>query len=251
MALMEFLKANKLNTTTMLVVPAANTGTQAFLFNRNTRLGFTSVNYNSTTAAVISVVFGQPTVLSNILLQNHNLRQFRVYYDSVTANSLGIVTGNSATSTYLSFASVTVSSVDIQMDNTIAGSVEKALGELVLTERRLQLERNPGHGDWKPIFYRKKIRHEMPDGGTKQLVIRDKFRAKLEWEFVTNSFRESLLSVYEDGSPVYFAAYPTTTGWDGRAYEVNWTNDWDFTYSSNNKDSGQGGSIVLEETPGG
>lgn len=250
MALMEFLKANKLNTTTMLVVPTANTGTQAYLFDRNIRLGFTSVNYDSTTSAVVSVVFAQPTVLSHILIQNHNLRQFRAYYNSVTANSLGIVTANSATSTYLSFASITVNSVDIQMDNTIAGSVEKSIGELVMTERRLQFERNPSHGDWKPTLHRKKIRHEMPDGGVKLLIIRDKFRARMEWEFVTTSFRDSLLSVYEDALPVYFAAYPTTTSWDGRAYEVHWSNDFDFTFSSNAKDSGQGGTMLLEETPG-
>lgn len=253
MALMEFLKANKLNTTTMLVMQASNTGTAAYLLDRNRGQKFSSVDYNSTTASVISIVFDSPTVLSHVLLQNHNLKSFRVYYDSVTANSLGIVTANSQTSTYLSFSSVTVSSVDIQMDTTIAGSVEKEIGELILTERRLQFEVNPSTNNYKPKTRRKKIRHEMPDGGVKLLQIADKFSAKIEFDYISDSFTSALTSVFDDGNPLTFVPFPTTTAWGGtkmgEAYEVLITSDLDFAYGTNDKTQGYNGSIMIEETP--
>lgn len=253
MALMEFLKANKLNTTTQLVIQALNTGTAAYLFDRNRKLGFTSSNYNSTTASVISIVFGTPTVLSHVLIQNHNLRQFRVYYNSVTANSLGIVSSNSQTSTYLSFASVTVSSVDIQMDNTIAGSVEKSVGELIFSERRLQFEVNPTTSNYKPKTRRKKIRHEMPDGGVKLLQISDKFSAKIEFDFITGTFTSNLSAIFDEALPIYFVPFPTTTAWGGtgmgEAYEVLWTSDLEFAHGTNDKAQGFNGGFVVEETP--
>ena len=249
MALMEFLKANKIETTTSFTCDAAQTGTLQYLFDRNKALGFTSSGKaTSTSSLVLTYVFSSPQVLSNVLLQNHNLKQFRVFYDSATANSLAVVTQNSATSTYLNFSSVTVSSISIQMDDTITPSVEKKIGEWVATEKRLAFERNPSHNDFEPVVSRKKIRHEMPDGGVSHFNIASKFKARLKWKFVTDSFVTSLRSVYDDALPLYFVPFPTTTGWAGLAHEVLWDNDFDFTYDENSKTQGQGGEIRLWET---
>lgn len=248
MADMEFLKQNVLDTTTMLLVPAGNTGTISYLFDRNRNLGFTTVNYDSNTSAVVSIVFAAPTVLSNIFLQNHNLKQFRVYYNSVTANSLANFTTNSATSTYLSFASITVSAIDIQMDIATTTGVEKSIGEAVVAERRVQFERNPTFSDFAPVVARKKITHEMPDGGKTHYIIKDKFKAGLKWKFITTAFRAQLRTVYDDALPFYYLPFPTTTGWDGVAHEVLWDNDFDFAHDDNSKTQGFGGEIKLWET---
>jgi hypothetical protein len=248
MALMEFLKENKLNTTTQVVVPALNTGTIAFAFDRNTKLPFTSSGYNSDTSLAYSIEFATPTVLSHVLIQNHNLKNFRVFYNSLTANSLGIVSGNSATSTYLSFSSVTVSSITLQMDQAMS-SVDKSFGELVVTERIVQFERNPSARDFDPVSMRKKVVHDMPDGGRIQYIIRDKFKATLKWKFISETFKTQLQSLYEDAVPFYFVPFPTTTTWDGRAYDVLWDNDFDFAHDDNSKTAGFGGSIKLWETP--
>lgn len=249
MARMEFLKQNFLETTSSFTCDAGQTGTLAYLFDRNTALGFTSAGKNTSTASlVLTYVFSTPQVLSNILIQNHNLKQFRLFYNSDTANSLAIVSANSQTSTYLSFSSVTASSISIQMDDTITPSVEKKIGEWVVTERRLQFERNPPHNDFEPIVARKRIRHEMPDGGVAHFNIANKFRAKLKWKFVTDSFASSLRSVYDEALPLYFVPFPTTTGWDGVAHEVLWDNDYDFSHDENSRTQGQGGEIRLWET---
>ena len=258
MALMEFLEQNELYTTTQMTLPSSNTGTGLYLFDRNIGLGFTSVGYATTTTLVLGFSFSSPVRLSHILLQNHNLRDFRIYYNSVTANSLLINATNSATSTYLSFSTVSsIDSVDIQINgvfNTAGASAtdtEKKLGEAVFTERRLQFERNPSAPNWKPSLRRKQIIHEMPDGGVKVYNIRDKFRAQLSWQFVTDTFATNLRTVFTEALPLYFLPFPTSTGWASEAYEVAWIGDYNFTYGDNAKAGGQNGSIEIMETAGG
>jgi hypothetical protein len=251
MANMEFLTQNYLNTTTMLVLNSNTDGAQ-YLFDRNKTVSYTTSGYNSTTASTVSIQLTNTTsgvVLSNVIIQNHNLRSFRVFYNSVTANSLLVSTTNSATSTYISFASITVSSIQLQMDNTIAGSVEKSVGEFIVANRKLTFERNPSINDFKPVIDRKQVLHEMPDGGVVTYNIKNKYRATLAWDFITSAFYNQLLSVYEEAQPLYFLPEPTATGWNGSVNEVLWVGDFDFNYSTNDKVQGYGGKISLRETP--
>lgn len=250
MALQEFLSTNKLNTTTQLSV-GSNTGTAAYLFNRYHKLGYVTSGFNSTSATVISVSFTAATVITNVMLQNHNLKDFRVYYDGVTANSLLATTTNSATSTYLTFSSITVSSIQVQMNNTIQGSVEKRVGELVIAERKLQFERNPSIVDFEPIYKRKQVVHEMPDGGAVVFNIRDKYQAKLGWKFITSTFRDSLFTLFDSQVSLYYVPKPTTTSWDGQAFEVNWIGDFNFKPSSNVETSGYSGNLLIRQTTSG
>jgi len=249
MARMEFLSENLFNTTTQAKVDS-NTTTVEYLFDRSTSLGYSSDGYNSTTATMISVEFSAPQVISHILMQNHNLRDFRLFYDSATANSLLVDATNSNTSTYLAFSSVTVSSVQLQMNNTIEGSVEKEIRELFIGERHVQFERNPTVKKWKPMIFRKQIEHEMPDGGTVLFNIKDKYRASLAWEYITDDFRDDLYTVHRSALPLYFVPFPTATAWLGEAYETVWTGGFDFKHATNDKDQGWSGSINLKETPG-
>lgn len=248
---MEFLRRNLYETTTSVIVNSNTDGAQ-YLFDNSPDLDYTSVGYGTDgTSAVISIQLPSNTVISNILIQNHNLKTFSVYYNSATANSLHSTTTNSQTSTYLSFASVTVNSIDIQMRSTISPSQEKSVGELVVSYRTLQFDRNPNFKDYDPIINRKQIVHEMPDGGKVAYNVKDKFRAKLKVRFANDSFRNSLYSVYRDAQPLVFVPFPTTGSWDGLAPEVIWTGRFDFTYANNVKAAGWDGSIMLEETPGG
>ena len=232
----------------------SNTGTVQYLFDRNPNLTYSSVNYNSTTATVISIELSTSTIISHLMLQNHNFRAFRAFYNSATANTFSPdinVTQNSATSHYFSFTSITVNSIQIQVDNTIAGSVEKSIGEIIVTERRLQFERNPTADEWHPRIRRRQIVHEMPDGGAKVYQIRDKYRARIGWDFITESFQNNLKDVFEDATPFVFAPFPTATGWDGVAPEVSWIGDFNFKHGDNAKDAGYSGDLDLWETAGG
>lgn len=250
MANMEFWKQNQYNTTGVVKVDS-NTATAQFLFDRSTALGYSSSGYNSITGTIISVEFSTPTVISGVFIQNHNLKQFRVFYNSATANTFSTPineTTNSATSSYFFFNSVTVSSIQLQMDDTIAGSVEKSVGEFVVSERRLRFERNPTAGNYKRIIDRKQIRHIMPDGGTSVYNIKDKLKANIKLGFISDSFTSQLETAFVAAKPMYFLPFPTTSAWDGKAYEVNWVRDFNFNYGEDSKTQGQSGDLDLEET---
>lgn len=250
MARMEFLKDNPVNTTTM-VVASTGTGTFSFLYNRNDSLAYATVGYTTDTSTLLSIEFLGPTVISNILLKNHNLRGYRLFYNSLTANSLAVVSQNSQTSTYFNFASITVNSVQIQMDSAMTTDTERRVGEFVPTERRLQFSENPSSGDYDPSVNLTKIIHSMPDGGKAVFNIRHKFKAKISLDFISSTFRDSLLNIYEEAEPFYFLPFPTTgSDWDRRAHEVIWTNDFNFKHDDNSKTQGYSGEIVIEETPG-
>jgi len=248
MAVMEFHRANLLNTTTMLRVDANQTSTAQYLFDKNRRLGFSSSGYNSTTATTISVQFATPTVVSHVFMIGHNIRDYILYYNSATGNSLASSTTNSGTSTYFSFASTTVNSIQIQLNNTIAGSVEKSINELVVTERQYVFERNPPIDDFRYAIRRKQIKHEMPDGGVVLFNVRDKYTAEITASFFSQSSYDTLFGIFDAALPLYFVPFPTTTGWNGQAYECVWSGDFDFRYATNVKSPGFTGTITIEET---
>lgn len=250
MAEMEFLKTNILDTTTMLTIDSG-TGTSQYLFNRNTKLGYSSVGYNSTTATTIIVTFNSTTPVSHILLQGHNLKQFELFYDTQTAgHTLASYTTNSETSTYISFSTVSAANIQLKMTDTIQGSVEKNVGEFIITERQMVFTRNPNAALYNPFIDRKQIEHEMPDGGTILFNVKDKFKAKIGLRYISTSFYNSLLSIYEDADALYFVPFPTTTSWNGKAYHVVWRGGFDFKFVDNVKNY-YSGNILLKETASG
>jgi hypothetical protein len=250
MAEMEFLKENILNTTTMVSVDS-NTGTARYLFDRNTKLGYSSSGYNSTTATTIIVTFDETTPVSHILLQNHNIKQYNIYYDTVTAaNSIASATVNSDTSTYLSFNTISAANIKLVLTDTIDGSEEKSIGELVITEKKMVFDRNPNALQYNPFIARKQIAHMMPDGGISLFNIKDKFRAKISLRYITTSFYNNLFSVYDEADPVYFIPFPTATSWDGKGYPVNWVGEFNFKFAENTKNN-YSGDILLREIPSG
>lgn len=248
---MEFLVQNKLNTITQIVVDAANTATIENIFDRDTATQWETVGYTTDTSSIFSIEFGSSTIIDRIFFQNHNLKQFRVFYNSATANTFSTdinETTNSETSNYYTFNSITVSSIQVQCDATMVEDNEIKIGDLYVGAQLLNFERNPSAADYKPIIERKDVLHKMPNGGVSQFIVDEKFKAQIKWKYLTNSFTSDLLDIYNTGTAFYFLPFPTTTSWDGNAYEVVWANDFDFRHSSNNKDAGQGGKIVLQET---
>ena len=249
MADMEFLSENQLNTTTQLVV-SSNTGTVNRLFDRRLTLQYATSGFTSNTSTLISVVFDDPTVISHIILQNHNLRDFSAHFNSLTANALFSTTTNSATSTYHSFASTTVNSIDLQIDASQT-EVERLIGQLVFSNREVVFERNPSHKDFKPRRMHKQIVHSMPDGGAKVINFSNKKSYELKWKHITESFRNTLENLHTAASPLYFVPFPTTTGWDGDARETVWIGPFDFKDSIPERGEGFEGKINLRESAGG
>lgn len=246
MANMTFFSQNKFNTTTMGTV-TSGTNTVGNLFDGNVEVGYTTDGYTSNTSCVISIVFGTNTVVSNIFLQNHNFKTFQVYYNSATANSLFTATSSSVTSNYISFASITVSSIQIGIASTQLDG-ERTLGELVISNKIITLDRNPSYKQYKPKIFRKQVRHEMADGGVTLFQIRDRFRATLDFDYITDTTYNTFKNIYDTIGSVYFAPFPTTTAWDGNAYDVVWPGDFAFNHSTNDKQQGFSGKMTLEQT---
>lgn len=250
MAVMEFHRANLINTTSMFTLDANQTGTIAYIIDNNKGTTFSTSGYNSTTSTTITVTFSPARIISHILILNHNIKNWDGWINTSTNQFVNTST-NSATSSYFSFASQTASTISIRMFDTIEGSVEKEIGELIITERRYAFERNPSIEDFVYAFQRKQVRHEMPDGGISLFNIRDKYRTNLKLEFFSQTSHDTLKGIYDNALPIFFVPFPTTTGWDGNGFECNWSGKFDFRYSTNVKTPGYTGKIMLEETPGG
>lgn len=251
MSVMKFLDRSLVNTTTMIIV-GSNTDLSQYIFDRDTETQYSSLGFaDDLTSTIISIVLNSGSSVDRIFIQNHNLRQFRIFYNSTTASVFSpdaLVSSNSATAHYFSFATTTVNSIQIQMDKTIVANQEKAVGEIYIGALKLDFERNPAADSFKPLIYRKQVEHEMPNGGISQYNVGDKNRYSLKFKFLTETFKDDLLDVYNESEAFYYLPFPTTTSWDGKAQEVVWSGGFDFTYSSNPKDAGFSGSINLKET---
>lgn len=247
---MLFLRQNELNTTTQIVVDAANTISVANILDRDINTKWVTIGYGTNTSTNFSIEFATATAIDRVFLQNHNLKQYRIFYNSLTSNTFTPAiseTTNSATSNYYTFATITVSSITLQLDLATTADTEKQVGEFYVGQLMLSLERNPPANNYRPLIDRHQVVHRMPNGGVSQFIVADKFRTQLKWDFLTESFTSQLLDIYETGTTFYFVPFGTTTSWDGKAYEVAWTNDFDFRHSDNNKDAGYSGSITIEE----
>lgn len=256
-----FFRRNLVDQTETVYTVAGQTGTSSALFDRDIGSRWSSNGYDGATSLVLSFNFATATVVSGLMVLNHNLRQFRVFYDSATANTLTPdinVTQNSATFSYFTFASTTVNSLEIQMDvantTTVAGAstTEKVLGEVLVTRELFSASANPPVGRYRQVLRKHMVRQELADGGTALYHLADKFQADIGYPFITSAFKTNLRSVFDEAVPFVFVPFGTTSAWDGQAYEVNWIGGFNFNWATDAKDTaGWTGNIRLEQTPGG
>lgn len=245
---MEFLSENLINTTTMLSV-GSGTATAQYMIDKNVGTKYLTDAVPASTPANIIISFAATTPVSHLVLRNINASEISMYHGATTTNSLVSVTTNSGTSFYAEFSLTSVMTLTVVINDPFTGT-DKYIGEIGVHTRTLEFERNPSAKDYKPSIDRQQIQHEMPDGGLVLFNIANKFQAKISFDFITSTFYDDLLAVYEDASPLFFVPFPTTTAWDGRGYEVVWPGQFDFKHSTNDKVQGYSGSIVLRETPG-
>ena len=193
------------------------------------------------------------------MLQAHNLKDFDVYYDSNASNVLTLTgspdttttdwSTNSATSHYLIFATTQIASLQIVMNTAITAGDEKGIGELYIGDLKHRLTKNPSRAKYKTALNPKQIVHTMSDGGTKIFDIREKYRAQIGIEFVSQADRDTLRSIYNEKNELYFTPFPTGTSWDGTAYEVAWTGPFTgYRPSTNSPTEGYSIKMDLRET---
>jgi hypothetical protein len=80
-------------------------------------------------------------------------------------------------------------------------------------------------------------------------VVRDKWKVKIKYAHLEESFRNDLREIYDQNTPFVFVPFGTATGWDGILFECVWAGPFNFyKYSSNAPSSGYTGEIDLRET---
>ena len=257
---MEFSSYNFLQTTTMIEVNS-NTDTSINLFNPDITQQYVSDGFNNDlTTTTLKISFLETTTISRIGLKAENFKQFIMYYDEATANTFNLDTDsattvsefiyNSESSMFFKTNAVECTSVSIDIKSTIQANSEKALGLLYLSNVLIDFPRVPSAANYKPKKVAKKVIHQLADGGVRIQLIDNKWNTQVKFKHIEKSFVESLNEVYESRDPCYFIPFPTTTGWDGIAFEASWMNDFEFyTWSDNAVNAGYSGSMKLQETP--
>lgn len=256
---MEFLKANLINTTTQIAVNS-NTTTVSNLFNTDPFYQYYSENMaNDLTTSSIIVTFDSATSVSRIALKDTNAKEFRLFYNGATANAFtflngatttSIFTGNSETSLYFRFATLSVSSITLEIKKTITANQEKYLAEFVLSDLYVALEKIPDANSYSPKIMSKQIVHKLSDGGTRLHNIRRKYSTSLNLDYVSEDQRELLKDLYELNDSFIFCPFGTSASWDGILYGAVWPGDFNFyEYSDNAAASGFSGKINILELP--
>jgi len=256
---MEFIKANLLNTTTQITVNS-NTGTVSNLFNRDYLYQWYSDQFaNDLTTTSITVTFDATTSVSRISLLDTNFKEFNIYYNGATANSISIsnadtttisYTGNADTHKYFRFNTIQVSSITIDAKKTITANQEKLLGLFVVSDLDIELSIIPSANKYKPMIVPKQVVHKLSDGGTRVNTIRRKWETQFSLDYIEESERDSLYNIYSAANEFNYVPFGTATGWDAIIYECVWDGPFDFyEYSDNAASSGYSGKISLKETP--
>ncbi len=257
---MEFLRKNYFDTTTNFVVNS-NTGTVANLLVRDTRYQYVSDGMaDDNTTVTMRISFAETQTVSRIALLGMNLKKFKVYYNGATANTFaldatGVTTAsdfltNSATAMFLSATPVACTSVSIDMYSTQVANQNKAIGWLVVSDVLSDLDgRVPPAQGYRPAFMPKEVVHELSDGSFRSQVVDRKFSAQVSLDFVDDSLKSELKSVFALHDDFIFAAFPTTTSWDEVIFPCIWRGPFDFYEVTDNAiAAGYSGSIRLFET---
>jgi len=231
------------------------------------------INFEQTITAsglnYITINLGKTITIDSFFLQNFsqsNISRLAIQYNDSLGSFKSFNLANSDTTTAIWTATGMISgdflgilSSQTQTDKfyvvwlltTTAGSVGSVwLGHLGLNGSIFQFSKNPAYDAFIPKLNSKQFLHQASDGGEIKYKIQDNYRVSIDQEFVSESEKTNLKTFYDLTTPFTFIPNPTGTSWDGKIYEVNWMNNWEFdTYSSNVRGNGYSGNIELAETP--
>lgn len=254
---MEFLSATYLETTTQIVVDSSTITASNIMDPDVRRQHVSDAKNNDSLTSSITITFDETTTIDRIAIMEFNAKKFNIYYNGVTANALSPTNptstsqwvSNSATSLYLAFNSVAVTSVTFDFYSTQVANAEKAVGHIYIGANELTFPRVPNAGGYTPVRDPKELVHELSDGGTRRHLVQTKWATKIKLQYITESFRDDLREIYDAAEPKVFVPFGTGTGWDGILFEANWIGNFDFyRYSDDAVQSGYSGSIDLKET---
>lgn len=260
---MEFIRGNLIDTYTSLTITGGGTATLSDIISSDlTRQYLTDGSASDSISAQVTMIFSTTTNVSRIAIQEHNLKQFRLFYNSVTANSLALASGSGTTtanfanqtdtSHYLVFTTIACSSLTLEMDRTLVANDEKAIGRYTISDLVLDFATNgriPAAKDYKPNKKQESVTHTLSDGGTRNHKVDKKWQVKIKYKYISETFRDELEVIYERTQPYIFCPFGTTLAWDGILFECVWPGNFEFyEYSDDASGAGYSGNIDLRET---
>lgn len=257
---MEFWTKNIFNTTTQIAVDS-NTIAAEYLLSRDKTRQYTSYLFNNDlTSTTLTFTFDSTQSVSRIALTGINLKDFSIYYNGSTASTFSLTTtaattvssfaSNSETSMVLSFATTQVSSISLQANSTQVADSEKAIGWFYIGDNLATFERKPASKNYKPKLKSNEVTHRLSDGKTRVNVKNNFWETNIKFKNISQSFVDSLRSVYDLNDDIVFCGFPTTTSFDEVVFPCVWDGDWDFyEYSDDFVEAGFQGSIRLKEVP--
>jgi len=256
---MEFLEKNYLQTSTQFAVNS-NTLLAERVMDRDETRQWISQNYNDDSAtSVMTISFDETMPVSRLALCAMNLKEFKMYYNGVTANTFAIQEGattvtdfatNSETAMFFRTTEVQCTSITIEMKKTQLANSEKAIGYLYVGKDLVDFEKVPAASGYTPRLDSDEVVHKMSDGGIKINRKSIKRYADVKIKYVSREFREELRDIHDRDDSFVFVAFPTMTAWDEMIFPCVWEGDFDFyKHSDNSPAAGFEGMIRLRETP--
>lgn len=255
---MELLKANFLNTTTMITVNSA-TATAEHLMNPDTTFQYVSEDFdNDLTTVSLTIGFDQTTSVSRLAILGHNLKDFTIFYNGATANTLALLngptsasswTGNSETAQYLTFTPIDCTSITLDLKKTMVADSEKAIGYLVISEERSTFSRIPSARGYRPLYDAQEVQHRLSTGDIRIQTLTNKWNFEVSLNYIDTDFRDELKEIYDLHTSHIFVPFGTATSWDKIIAPVVWPAPFDFyRHSDNAPSAGFEGTIRLFET---
>jgi len=257
---MEFATKNLINTTTMIAVNS-NTLASENLFNRDPFYQYVSDNLadDSLTAQII-IDFGQTTPVSRIGILDTNAKEFKLFYDGVTASTFPIQNADTAASSWLNFSSenlfirfATLSCRTITLDikKTQVANQEKLVGLFYIGDLIFDMTRVPSSKGYKPVIVPMQVVHKMSDGGVRLHNVRKKHQDSISFDYLPADQTEQVKALYDYPTSFQFIPFGTATSWNGYMYEAIWDGNFGFyEFSGDAVASGHTGKITLKETTG-
>ena len=242
-----FLSSNYLRLSTAIITVSTGSSSKSKLYDRDKNTQWSSVGSNDTITESIEVDFGVSKQIDTLLLQNINLKNFKLQY--WTGSAWADVTGVAETTWannyyYKEFTAITTQKVKLLMYSTQTANQEKKVGEMWVMLKKYEIP-DPNTFKFKPENIEINGYYRLGDGTQESWYIKSKWSNKIPFEYLSQSVTDSLKSIYDEHSA--FTIYPEPIEKPSECYEVNWTSKWNAYYVDTIKGNGYNLDMNVEE----
>jgi len=253
-----FHTKNRINSGSTFVMTSAPSISTSAIFDRKRNTKLTSVGSDDVTDEVWQITFTGDVAknISAIMMDNHNIKSGNVkywngasYVDFSPAISLS---GNSAATSFFSFAQVSTSRLQFTFETTIVADAQKYVGEIMAFDLIGTPSRRPS--SFVISQNERSVIHETANGGNVYVFFGKKSKIKITFSDASYSDIDLFLTLKELGDVFYI--YPSGGEYEGvdvgfrlqDIYQVNYVNDFSPNLKSNILELNQSLAMELQET---